>query len=125
MSIHSEELSGSLQIESKFSLSTKLSVEGPVRMKEEYVEGVLDTPTVIQETIPEQLKGALGQAVNTVQQLPVPIRDALASGLRVPLSEFNILLVPLFCYPNFTITYLTQMYCQNSSFSFVIRYYVI
>lgn len=94
-------------------------------MKEEYVEGVLDTPTVIQETIPEQLKGALGQAVNTVQQLPVPIRDALASGLRVPLSEFNILLVPLFCYPNFTITYLTQMYRQNSSFSFVIRYYVI
>ncbi|KAL6141517.1 hypothetical protein ACLB2K_059805 [Fragaria x ananassa] len=73
-------------MESKFSLSTKLSVEGPVRMKEEYVEGVLDTPTVIQETIPEQLKGALGQAVNTVQQLPVPIRDALASGLRVPLT---------------------------------------
>ncbi|XP_062004718.1 probable plastid-lipid-associated protein 13, chloroplastic [Rosa rugosa] len=73
-------------IESKFSLSTKLSVEGPVRMKEEYVEGILDTPTVIEETIPEQLKGALGQAVNTVQQLPVPIRDAFANGLRVPLS---------------------------------------
>ncbi|KAM5559035.1 putative plastid-lipid-associated protein 13, chloroplastic [Rosa sericea] len=73
-------------IESKFSLSTKLSVEGPVRMKEEYVEGILDTPTVIEETIPEQLKGALGQAVNTVQQLPVPIRDVFASGLRVPLT---------------------------------------
>lgn len=100
MSIHSEALSGSLQIESKFSLSTKLSVEGPVRMKEEYVEGILDTPTVIEETIPEQLKGALGQAVNTVQQLPVPIRDAFTSGLRVPLSKFDILPFPLFCYPN-------------------------
>ena len=100
MNIHCELLAGSLQIESKFSLSTKLSVEGPVRMKEEYVEGLLQTPTVIEETIPEQLKGALGQAVNTVQQLPVPIRDAFASGLRVPLSEFDILLVPLVCSPS-------------------------
>lgn len=73
-------------IESKFSLSTKLSVEGPVRMKEEYVEGILDTPTVIEETIPEQLKGALGRAVNTVQQIPVPIRDVFTSGLKVPLT---------------------------------------
>ncbi|CAB4317224.1 unnamed protein product [Prunus armeniaca] len=73
-------------IESKFTLSTKLSVEGPVRMKEEYVEGILETPTVIEETIPEQLKGAFGQAVSTVQQLPFPIRDAFSSGLKVPLT---------------------------------------
>ncbi|KAM1079381.1 hypothetical protein FF1_014217 [Malus domestica] len=72
-------------IESKFTLSTKLTVEGPVRMKEQYVEGVLEMPTVIEETIPDQLKGALGQAVNTVQQLPLPIRDAFSSGLKVPL----------------------------------------
>ncbi|KAH7554279.1 hypothetical protein JRO89_XS12G0153300 [Xanthoceras sorbifolium] len=72
-------------IESKFIVSTNLSVEGPLRMKEEYVEGILESPTVIEETIPEQLKGALSQAVTTVQQLPVPIRDVVASGLRVPL----------------------------------------
>ncbi|XP_057424639.1 probable plastid-lipid-associated protein 13, chloroplastic isoform X2 [Lotus japonicus] len=73
-------------IESKIILSTKLSVEGPLRMKEEYVEGVLVSPTVIEERVPEQIKGALGQALNALQQLPVPIRDAVASGLKVPLS---------------------------------------
>uniref|UniRef100_A0A5B7ACX9 Putative plastid lipid-associated protein n=1 Tax=Davidia involucrata TaxID=16924 RepID=A0A5B7ACX9_DAVIN len=73
-------------IESKFILSTSLSVEGPLRMKEEYVEGVLESPKVNEEIIPEQLRGAYGQAVSTVQQLPVPIRDAMTSGLTVPLS---------------------------------------
>ena len=56
-------------------------------MKEEYVEGIIESPTVIEETVPEQLKGALGQAVNTMQQMPVPIRDAIASGLTIPLSK--------------------------------------
>ncbi|TKY53256.1 plastid-lipid-associated protein 13 [Spatholobus suberectus] len=73
-------------IESKVILSTKLSVEGPLRMKEEYVEGVLVSPTIIEERVPEQLKGALGQATNALQQLPAPIRDPVASGLKVPLS---------------------------------------
>ncbi|KAK1306199.1 hypothetical protein QJS10_CPA10g00083 [Acorus calamus] len=73
-------------IESKFHLTAKLSVEGPLRLKEEYVEGVFETPTVIEEAIPEQLKGAFGQAVDQIQQLPVPIRDAVTNGLRVPLS---------------------------------------
>ncbi|XP_027365835.1 probable plastid-lipid-associated protein 13, chloroplastic [Abrus precatorius] len=73
-------------IESKVILSTKLSVEGPLRMKEEYVEGVLVSPTIIEERVPEQLKGALGQANNALQQLPAPIRDPVASGLKVPLS---------------------------------------
>lgn len=62
-------------------------------MKEEYVEGILETPTVIEESIPEQLKGALGQAASAVQQLPVPIRDAVTSGLKVPLSK----ILPIFC----------------------------
>ncbi|THG09205.1 hypothetical protein TEA_022835 [Camellia sinensis var. sinensis] len=75
-----------LTIESKFVLSTQFSVEGPLRMKEEYMEGVLELPTVDEETIPEQLRGAFGQAVSTVQQLPVSIRDVMASGLKVPLS---------------------------------------
>ncbi|KAJ7971442.1 Plastid-lipid associated protein PAP / fibrillin family protein [Quillaja saponaria] len=73
-------------IESKFVLSTRLSVEGPLRMKEEYVEGILESPTVIEERVPEQLKGALGQAVRTMQQLPVPIWDAASHGLTIPLS---------------------------------------
>ncbi|XVF07362.1 hypothetical protein REPUB_Repub06bG0131900 [Reevesia pubescens] len=73
-------------IESKFVLSTRVSVEGPLRMKEEFVEGILEPPTVVEETIPEQLKGAYNQALTTVQQLPVLVKDAVAGGLRVPLS---------------------------------------
>lgn len=75
-----------MQIESKIILSTKLSVEGPLRLKEEYIEGILETPSVIEEAVPQQVKGAYNQAVNTMQQLPVPIKDIMAGGLRVPLS---------------------------------------
>ena len=56
-------------------------------MKEEYVEGIHETPTIIEETVPEQLKGAFGQAAHMVQQLPVPIRDVFSSGLKIPLSK--------------------------------------
>ncbi|CAN1144417.1 Probable plastid-lipid-associated protein 13, chloroplastic [Linum perenne] len=73
-------------IDSTFTLSSQLTVEGPLRMKEEFMEGVLKTPKLIEETVPEQLKGALGQAISTLQQLPVPIRDVIAGGLRVPLA---------------------------------------
>eukprot|EP00262_Sarcandra_glabra_P003481 TRINITY_DN14210_c0_g1_i1.p1 TRINITY_DN14210_c0_g1~~TRINITY_DN14210_c0_g1_i1.p1 ORF type:complete len:314 (+),score=48.04 TRINITY_DN14210_c0_g1_i1:218-1159(+) len=73
-------------IEEKFILTTKLSVEGPLRMKEEYVEGIFEAPTVSEDALPEQLKGAFGQAVGTLQQLPVPIKDAMANGLKIPLS---------------------------------------
>lgn len=73
-------------IENNLILTTKLTVEGPLRMKEEYTEGVLETPTVNEETIPQQLKGALGQAVNTMQQLPSPVKDAVSNGLRIPLN---------------------------------------
>lgn len=76
-----------VQIESSFTVSTKLSVEGPLRMKEEYIEGIFESPKVNEESIPEQLKGAYGQAASTMQQLPVPIRDAVAGGLKVPLGE--------------------------------------
>ncbi|KAJ0787989.1 putative plastid-lipid-associated protein [Helianthus annuus] len=77
-------------IESNFILTTKLTVEGPLRMKEEYTEGVLETPTIDEGSIPQQLKGVLGQAVNTMQQLPGPVKDAvsttLSSGLTIPLN---------------------------------------
>lgn len=76
-----------MQIESKFTVSTKLSVEGPLRMKEEYVEGKFESPKVNEETMPEQLRGALVQATNTLQQLPVPIRDAMANGFKIPLGN--------------------------------------
>ncbi|KAI3474534.1 hypothetical protein Pfo_029449 [Paulownia fortunei] len=73
-------------IESSFIVSTRLSVEGPLRMKEEYIEGIFESPKVNEESIPEQLRGALGQAASTMQQLPVPIRDAVAGGFKVPLG---------------------------------------
>lgn len=73
-------------VDSKFTLSSKLSVEGPLRMKEEFVEGILDSPTVVEEAVPDQLKGPLGQAAGATQQLPVPIRDAISNGIRIPLS---------------------------------------
>ncbi|XP_051140505.1 probable plastid-lipid-associated protein 13, chloroplastic [Andrographis paniculata] len=73
-------------IESNFIISAKLSVEGPLRMKEEYIEGVIESPRVNEESIPQQLKGALGQATNTLQQLPAPIKDAVSGGLKVPLG---------------------------------------
>ncbi|KAF2604141.1 hypothetical protein F2Q70_00024475 [Brassica cretica] len=73
-------------IESKIILSSKLTVEGPLRLREEYVEGMVESPTVIEEAVPEQLKGALGQATTTLQQLPDLIKDTLSSGLRIPLN---------------------------------------
>ncbi|CAN0879089.1 Probable plastid-lipid-associated protein 13, chloroplastic [Linum grandiflorum] len=73
-------------IDSTFTLSSQLIVEGPLRIKEEFIEGVLETPKLIEETVPEQLKGALGQAISTLQQLPAPMKNVIAGGLRVPLA---------------------------------------
>lgn len=73
-------------IQSKFLLTTQLSVEGPIRMKEESVEGLIEIPKISEETLPEQLKGLLGQTAGALQQLPSPIRDAVAEGLKLPLS---------------------------------------
>ncbi|KAG0498304.1 hypothetical protein HPP92_002995 [Vanilla planifolia] len=73
-------------IEGKLLLTSKLSVEGPTRMKEEYIEGLLETPVVSEQAIPEQLKGAFAQATNALQQLPAPIKDVFSNGLQLPLS---------------------------------------
>ncbi|CAH2063737.1 unnamed protein product [Thlaspi arvense] len=73
-------------VENKVILSSKLTVEGPLRMREEYLEGSLESPTVIEEAVPEQFRGLLGQATTTLQQLPEPIKDTLTSGLRIPLG---------------------------------------
>ncbi|CAN4109275.1 unnamed protein product [Withania somnifera] len=74
-------------IENKFVLSSKFSIEGPLRMKEEYVEGTFETPKVNEDAVPERLRGALDQAVNSLQQLPEPIRDTVSRGLKIPLGE--------------------------------------
>lgn len=82
-------------------LNSKLSIEGPLRLKEEYVEAVLESPKVIEENVPEQLKGAFGQAASTAQQLPVPIKDVLSSGLKIPLSKhLNKIFIHSFLYCN-------------------------
>ncbi|KAL6509097.1 putative plastid-lipid-associated protein 13, chloroplastic [Orobanche gracilis] len=73
-------------IESRFIISSRLSVEGPLRMKEEYVEGFLESPKVNEESIPQQLRGVLCQAASRVQQLPVLTKDVLAGGMKVPLG---------------------------------------
>ncbi|KAG9160345.1 hypothetical protein Leryth_008754 [Lithospermum erythrorhizon] len=73
-------------IENYFSLLTKLTIEGPLRMAEEYIEGTLEFPKIREETIPEQLKGAIERAVSTLQQLPAPIRDVMSNSLKVPLG---------------------------------------
>ncbi|XP_047939139.1 probable plastid-lipid-associated protein 13, chloroplastic [Salvia hispanica] len=73
-------------IESKFIISSKLTVEGPLRMKQEFLEGLLESPKVNEESIPQQLRGALAQATNAAQQLPALIRDTVSGGLRIPLG---------------------------------------
>ncbi|KAL6651582.1 hypothetical protein ACP70R_010507 [Stipagrostis hirtigluma subsp. patula] len=73
-------------IQSKLLLTTQLSVEGPIRMKEEYVECLIEIPKISEETLPEQLKGLIGQTAGALQQLPGPIRDAVSEGLKLPLS---------------------------------------
>ncbi|GFP91623.1 probable plastid-lipid-associated protein 13 chloroplastic [Phtheirospermum japonicum] len=83
----SVKLLNTLQIESSFTVSTRLSVEGPLRMKEEYIEGIFESPKVNEKSIPEQLRGAFGQTASSMQQFFVPITDALAGGLKVPLGE--------------------------------------
>ncbi|CAN8254315.1 unnamed protein product [Cochlearia groenlandica] len=73
-------------IEYRIILSSKLTVEGPLRMREEYLDGIIESPTVIEEAVPEQLRGLLSQATTTMQQLPDLIKDTIANGLRIPLG---------------------------------------
>ncbi len=51
------------------------------------MEGMFESPRINEESIPQQLKGVIGQATNSIQQLPVPIRDVVTGGLKVPLGE--------------------------------------
>lgn len=73
-------------VETSVTLSTKLIAEGPTRLKEEYVEGVLASPSVLESDIPSQLKGAFGQLVAAVERLPNTVKEVLAGGVKVPLT---------------------------------------
>ena len=86
-----------IQIENKIILSTNSSVKGPHRMKEEYVEGILELPIVIEDKALEQLKEALGQAANAVQLLPVPVHGTVTGGLKISLSKLSVTFWILLC----------------------------
>src|SRR5687768_13072282 len=105
------------QIQSKFLLTTQLSVEGPIRMKEESVEGLIEIPKISEETLPEQLKGLLGQTAGALQQLPSPIRDAVAEGLKLPLSKYTWLycMITLVSICWFRILSLLELYTLHAS----------
>ncbi|BFI24897.1 hypothetical protein MPTK2_1g15970 [Marchantia polymorpha subsp. ruderalis] len=74
-------------VESIFTLTSKLEVEGPLRLKEEYVEGLISTPTVPEGTIPSQLKGVMEQFTAAVAQLPDNMKDIVSSGVKLPLNN--------------------------------------
>lgn len=75
-----------VQVESSFTLVTKITVVGPSRLKEEYVEGRVASPRVPDGTIPPQFKGLFDQLISTVQRLPDAIKEALNGGVKIPLS---------------------------------------
>jgi hypothetical protein len=67
-------------------LSTKLTAEGPTRLKEEYVEGFLSSPNVKDGSVPSQFKGVYDQLVATVERLPSAVKEVVTNGIKVPLS---------------------------------------
>jgi len=71
-------------VESSVTLSTKLTAEGPTRLKEEYVEGILSSPNVSE--VPSQLKSVYDQIVAAVERLPAAVKDVVSNGIKVPLT---------------------------------------
>lgn len=80
-----------MQIEIKCVVLSNLSVEGPLRMKEEYVEAILEMPTIAEKDIPEHVKGAVDRAASAVQHVPVHVTEALPNGLKVPLRKYFVI----------------------------------
>ena len=81
------------QITSNVVLTSKLTVEGPLRLKEEYIEGLLAYPTIQEAAVPPQVQSAYGQIASTLQQLPTNLMDALSNGVKIPLGElFDIMI---------------------------------
>mgnify|MGYP007067630533 CR=1 FL=1 len=81
------------QITSNVVLTSKLTVEGPLRLKEEYVEGLLSSPTIQEAAVPPQVQSAYGQIASALQQLPTNVMDTLSNGVKIPLGElFDIMI---------------------------------
>lgn len=73
-------------ITSSVTLTSKLTTEGPLRLKEEYVEGELSTPIVQEGTIPMQVQNAYDQFLNAIQRLPDSLKDTLSNGVKISLA---------------------------------------
>eukprot|EP00249_Psilotum_nudum_P011889 c23448_g1_i3 orf=72-1130(+) len=76
-------------IGSNVTLTSRLTVEGPLRLKEEYVEGLLATPSIEECAIPSQLKGAYQQFLAAFARIPDPVKETLANGLKISLSFYH------------------------------------
>ncbi|KAG6549215.1 hypothetical protein Mapa_009201 [Marchantia paleacea] len=74
-------------VESSFTLTTKLAVEGPVKLKEEYVEGLFAPPTVTEGNVPTQFKGFVDQIAAAVERLPSAVKDVINGGVKLPLTN--------------------------------------
>lgn len=71
---------------SSVTLTSKLSVEGPLRLKEEYVEGILSSPTVQEGSVPVQVQNAYEQFLNAIQRLPEAVKETISNGVKVSLA---------------------------------------
>ena len=58
----------------------------PIRMKEEYVEGVISSPVVAEGRVPLALKGVVDQLGAAVSNLPEGMREAIGNGFKVSLG---------------------------------------
>ncbi|BBN09821.1 hypothetical protein MPTK1_4g22980 [Marchantia polymorpha subsp. ruderalis] len=74
-------------VESSFTLTTKLAVEGPVKLKEQYVEGLFAPPTVTEGNIPSQFKGIADQIASAVERLPSSVKEVINGGVKLPLTN--------------------------------------
>ncbi|KAL3699688.1 hypothetical protein R1sor_017710 [Riccia sorocarpa] len=74
-------------VETTFMLTARLEVEGPLKLREEYVEGLLATPSMPEGTVPSQLNGVMEQLSAAVQQLPEGMKDIFSSGVKLPLAN--------------------------------------
>eukprot|EP00271_Cylindrocystis_brebissonii_P012129 TRINITY_DN30248_c0_g1_i1.p1 TRINITY_DN30248_c0_g1~~TRINITY_DN30248_c0_g1_i1.p1 ORF type:complete len:319 (-),score=59.72 TRINITY_DN30248_c0_g1_i1:678-1634(-) len=75
-------------VETTFTLTTKLIAEGPLRLKEEYVEGLLAPPVIPEDSLPGPIKSVYESLVSAAAGLPESVKDVLSGGLKVPLSGY-------------------------------------
>lgn len=74
-------------IASSVTLTSKLTVEGPLRLKEEYVEGLLSSPTIQEGAVPTQVQNAYEQLLNAIQRLPDVVKETFSNGVKIPLAR--------------------------------------